>query len=73
MTFRDANADPMTDYLDLRHKPAFAKPPNLAAAPPLGPGLAKCKAAGLNPPLPPGTAANDVVSGLERAARLARR
>jgi phospholipase C len=48
MTFRDANADPMTDYFDFR-RPAFAKPPHLAAAPPLGPGLAKCHAAGLNP------------------------
>jgi phospholipase C len=51
MTFRDANADPMTDYFDFSH-PAFAKPPPLAAAPSLGPGLAKCHAAGLNPPLP---------------------
>jgi phospholipase C len=52
MTFRDANADPMTDYFDFTAKPAFAKPPHLAAAPPLGPGLAKCHAVGLNPPLP---------------------
>jgi phospholipase C len=48
MTFRDANAAPMTDYFDFR-KAAFAKPPRIAAAPPLGPGLAKCHAAGLNP------------------------
>jgi phospholipase C len=51
MTFRDANAAPMTDYFDFRHA-AFAKPPALAAAPPLGPGLRKCHAAGLTPPLP---------------------
>ncbi len=51
MTFRDANAAPMTDYFDFSH-PAFAKPPALAAAPGLSPGLARCKAAGLSPPLP---------------------
>ena len=51
MTFRDANAQPMTDYFDFRQR-AFAKPPRLAAAPGLGAGLAKCHAAGLNPPLP---------------------
>jgi phospholipase C len=54
MTFRDANAHPMTDYFDFS-KPAFAKPPALAKAPGLGPGLQACKAEGLNPPLPPGT------------------
>jgi phospholipase C len=51
MTFRDANAHPMTDYFDFRH-PAFAKPPKLHNAPGLSAGLAKCKAAGFNPPLP---------------------
>jgi phospholipase C len=51
MTFRDANADPMTDYFDFR-RPAFAKPPRLAAAPSLEPGLESCRALGLNPPLP---------------------
>ncbi len=50
MTLRDANAHPMTDYFNFRHA-AFATPPKLAAAPSLGPGLAKCHAAGLNPPL----------------------
>ncbi len=50
MTLRDANADPMTDYFNFR-KPAFLKPPKLAAAPKLGPGLAKCHADGLSPPL----------------------
>jgi phospholipase C len=57
MTFRDANAHPMTDYFDFK-KPAFAKPPKLAAAPGLAHGLAECHAAALNPPLPntgPGT------------------
>jgi phospholipase C len=53
MTHRDANAQPMTDYFDLR-KPAFARPPALAVAPALAPGLAACHAQGLNPPLPPG-------------------
>jgi phospholipase C len=55
MTFRDANAAPMTDYFDFRH-PAFKQPPRLHAAPPLGPGLDRCHAAGLNPPLPPAAA-----------------
>jgi phospholipase C len=50
MTFRDANAQPMTDYFDFT-RPAFARPPRLAAAPRLGPGLAACHAQGLNPPL----------------------
>jgi phospholipase C len=53
MTFRDANAQPMTDYFDFR-KPAFATPPALAAAPALAPGIAACHAQGLTPPLPPG-------------------
>jgi phospholipase C len=51
MTFRDANAHPMTDYFDFT-APAFASPPKLAAAPALAQGLAGCHAAGLNPPLP---------------------
>ncbi|MEO6857404.1 MAG: alkaline phosphatase family protein [Solirubrobacteraceae bacterium] len=50
MTFRDANAAPMTDYFNFKHA-AFAKPPKLAAPPSLGPGLAACHAAGLTPPL----------------------
>ena len=54
MTFRDANAHPMTDYFDFS-KPTFAKPPTLAKPPGLGPGLQACQAQGLNPPLPPGT------------------
>jgi phospholipase C len=51
MTFRDANAQPMTDYFDFS-RPAFAQPPKLHPAPALGPGLAQCHAAGLSPPLP---------------------
>jgi phospholipase C len=51
MTFRDANAVPMTDYFDFR-KPAFLKPPRLAGAPGLAPGLARCHEFGFNPPLP---------------------
>ncbi|HEX3689264.1 MAG TPA: alkaline phosphatase family protein [Solirubrobacteraceae bacterium] len=51
MTFRDANAHPMTDYFDFT-APAFATPPRLAAAPGLAHGLGQCHAAGLNPPLP---------------------
>ena len=50
MTLRDANASPMTNYFNFR-KPAFLKPPKLAAAPKLPPGLAACHAAGLTPPL----------------------
>jgi phospholipase C len=50
MTVRDANAHPMTNYFNF-HKPHFLEPPKLAAAPKLGPGLAKCHAAGLSPPL----------------------
>jgi phospholipase C len=53
LTFRDANAHPMTDYFDFRRR-TFAVPPAIAPGPALGPGLAKCTAAGLNPPLPPG-------------------
>ena len=53
MTFRDANAQAMTDYFDFT-RPAFATPPAIAAAPALHPGLVRCKAAGYNPPLPPG-------------------
>ena len=55
MTFRDANADPMLDYFDFSGTPAFAEPPSLAPAPSLAPGLARCHAAGLNPPLPTST------------------
>jgi phospholipase C len=51
MTFRDANAHPMTDYFDFT-APAFATPPKLAPAPGLAHGLAQCHAAGLTPPLP---------------------
>jgi phospholipase C len=50
MTFRDANAQAMTDYFDFR-RPSFDTPPKLASAPKLGPGLGKCHAAGLSPPL----------------------
>jgi phospholipase C len=53
LTFRDANAHPMTDYFDFK-RPAFATPPAIAAAPALHPGIVQCKAAGYNPPLPPG-------------------
>jgi phospholipase C len=55
MTFRDANAHPMTDYFDFK-QPAFLRPPKLTAAPAMAPGLAECKAAGLTPPVgTPGT------------------
>jgi phospholipase C len=53
MTFRDANAQPMTDYFNFS-KPAFLKPPALHKAPALAPGLAACHRQGLHPPLPPG-------------------
>jgi phospholipase C len=52
MTFRDANAHPMTDYFDFRH-PAFAEPPHLHAKPGLAHGLAECHRAGLHPPITP--------------------
>jgi phospholipase C len=69
MTFRDANAHPMTDYFNFKHA-AFAKPPHLGHAPRLGPGLAKCHKAGLNPPLP-GKAGDrsSVGQALEQLAR----
>jgi phospholipase C len=52
MTFRDANAHPMTDYFDFTAGVApFAEPPRLAAAPGLAHGLGQCLAAGLHPPL----------------------
>jgi phospholipase C len=49
LTFRDANAHPLTDYFDFK-RPAFEKPPKLAAAPGMARGLAECQAAGLTPP-----------------------
>jgi phospholipase C len=57
MTFRDANAHPMTNYFNFRHA-AFAKPPRLAKAPALAPGIANCHAHGQYPPLP-GAAASE--------------
>jgi phospholipase C len=69
MTFRDANAAPMTDYFDFKHA-AFMKPPALKHAPGLAAGLQQCHAAGLNPPLPtaPNTA-SDISRSLASAAR----
>jgi phospholipase C len=49
LTLRDANAHPMTDYFDFK-TPAFLKPPKLAAAPAMEPGIQECTAAGLVPP-----------------------
>ena len=63
MTFRDANAQPMTDYFDFSN-PAFAKPPPLAAAPGLAPGVAACHRDGLDPPLP--TTKNDGAADVGR-------
>jgi phospholipase C len=72
MTFRDANAQPMTDYFDFS-RAAFEKPSRLHAAPPLGPGLDRCHAAGLNPPLPGAAgASDDVARYLREAARRTR-
>jgi phospholipase C len=62
MTFRDANAHPMTDYFDFRRR-AFARPPHLAVAPGLEPGLARCTAQGLKPPLPSGVHASETDVG----------
>ncbi|HUO73431.1 MAG TPA: alkaline phosphatase family protein [Solirubrobacteraceae bacterium] len=69
MTYRDANAAPMTDYFDFSDKPAFAKPPRLAAAPSLAPGLAKCHAHGLTPPLPNTPASASDVTDVSRYLR----
>jgi phospholipase C len=68
MTFRDANAQPMTDYFDFSHA-AFATPPKLVPAPGLKVGLAECAADGLKPPLPGQTSprASDVTRALTRA------
>ena len=63
MTFRDANADAMTDYFDFR-RPAFPEPPSVAQGPPLGPGADACHAAGYNPPLP--TSRNDGAGDVSR-------
>jgi phospholipase C len=52
MTFRDANAHPMTDYFDFTVQ-ELRKRPRLAAAPGLAAGLAQCQAQGLTAPLPP--------------------
>jgi len=49
LTFRDANAQPLTDYFDFK-RPAFAEPPKLAAAPAMKPGLELCRKDGLKPP-----------------------
>jgi phospholipase C len=54
LTFRDANAADMTDYLDFRTA-AFLDPPRLAAAPKIGPGLDRCHELGLHPPGEPAT------------------
>jgi phospholipase C len=55
LSYRDANAHPLTDYFDFSH-PAFAKPPKLASPPTMAPGLAQCQAAGLTAPTgTPGT------------------
>jgi phospholipase C len=52
MTYRDANAHPMTDYFDFSARPAFLAAPKLHGAPSLKLGLEECKAQGLMPPLP---------------------
>jgi phospholipase C len=76
MTRRDAKANDMTDYFDFR-RAAFRTPPKIAAAPPLGPGLAECRKEGFNPPLPgnPNGAADEraalaALRGRARAAGL---
>ena len=51
LTFRDANADDMTDYFDFS-RPRFRTPPPMPAAPSTAPGLRRCKAAGQSPPRP---------------------
>jgi phospholipase C len=61
MTFRDANAHPMTDYFDFR-RPAFAEPPHIHPKPGLAHGLAQCHRAGLNPPITPAPGAESDIS-----------
>jgi phospholipase C len=68
MTFRDATADAMLDYFDFK-KAAFMKPPALAKAPGLAPGLRKCTADGLKPPLPGANAPTSDVSRFLADAR----
>jgi phospholipase C len=51
MTYRDANAHPMTDYFDFTAA-AFKDPPRFASAPTLTRGLAQCTRLGYTPPLP---------------------
>lgn len=70
MTYRDANAHPMTDYFDLR-RPAFARPPRLAAPPGLAPGLDRCAAEGFSPPLPSSSPGSTEVGGPEVGRLLA--
>ncbi len=70
MTYRDASAQPMTDYFDFR-RPAFARPPRLAAAPSLSPGLARCTAQGLTPPLPGSSQTASTAEGTEVGRLLA--
>jgi phospholipase C len=49
MTFRDANAAPMTDYFDFG-TPQFMEPPTLAQAPALAEGLVDCVKVGIKLP-----------------------
>jgi phospholipase C len=70
ITFRDANAADMTDYFDFR-RPAFRRPPHLAAAPPIAPGLANCRAHGQNPPVL-AAAAGSAAAAASLRARLPR-
>jgi len=70
MTRRDANARDMTDYFDFR-RAAFREPPKIASAPALAPGLERCRAAGLNPPLPGQTSGERDLAGLRARARAA--
>ena len=65
MTFRDANADPMTDYFNFSHA-TFAQPPKLHAMPGLNGGLAECHRAGLTPPKAKPGVESDVARYLRR-------
>jgi phospholipase C len=38
LTYRDANAKTVMDFLDLKRPPAFAEPPTIVKPPPPGPG-----------------------------------
>jgi phospholipase C len=67
MTFRDANAHPMTDYFKFGHA-NFREPPRIHRMPGLEPGLAECRRLGLKPPLREKGTESDIARMLARRA-----